>query len=200
MDSPSKLLQNLILAAEKFAYLLMVLPLGAVIGYLHLKHQRLKELSSNIEILESRAKELKSAHGKQERRWSVVQKSPPHYLAEVVEPLPLLSSEERRLTALARQYPDNRLIHNRLLFVQGEKNTIQFVEEMQRAGPFFQERDLAMHHPVQLNRHDLKTFLNLLEEPTTPKPLFIIKSFDLKKEELDEPIYTLLVNLIERSP
>lgn len=178
----------------------MILPLCGVMGYLHMQHERLKEISHNIEILASKAALLQRQKEEMIRRWDLVQKSPSRYLMQVVEALPLLAPEERRTRALAKQYPENRLIQGRLLFLQGEKNKIRFNEEIQRADLFFQERELALQHPVQMNGEDLKTFLHLIEDPLSPKPLLIFKSFDLKKEPADEPVYTVQAKLIERTP
>jgi hypothetical protein len=205
MDSPSKFLQNLISSAKKvkvsegFLISLALLPLCLILGYLYHKSARLHELAESADQLHAKASSLQSRLKAQEMRWALVQKSPPNYLTQAIESLPLLTPELRRIQALARQYPENALIQERLAFLQGDKNRIHFVKEAERAGPFFEEREHKMHTSVQMNEDDLKKFLFAIEGEE-PHPLLIIKHFELKKqkEKSDETVYNIQTELLTR--
>lgn len=205
MDSPSKFLQNLVLSAKKLKNLgffflpLLLLPLCGTVGYLHIKNLRLQELSQTINLLEKKADRLQRRKDQQEQRWALVKKSATHNLEHALAALPLLASEQQRVQALAKQYPGNRAIQDRLFFLKGEKNRIRLTKTAETAGSFFQEREYSLQNPVQMNMEDLKNFLFALEAPTQ---LIVIKTLDLKKhrDKTDETVYTVQAELIQKTP
>ncbi len=209
MDRTTRLLQNFIRLAKELRkssplllFLLCLAPLGLVLTLLQGKNDKLEIFSQRVEILEQKAASARQIKTKQESVWQLVQKSNPHYLTQVVEALPLLKSELHRVQALARRYPENRALQERLSFLQGDKNRIRFLPAMERSGSFFQETELKMQNTVQMNEDDLKTFLSAVEETAEDRPLLMIKSFELKKlkEKADETVYDVQVELIKRSP
>ncbi len=201
MDSLPKFLQNLIFSAKKlknlefFFFPLLLLPLCGVVGYLHIKNLRLKELSQTVELLEKKATLLQQRKDKQEERWALVKKSSPNELQQTLEAIPLLTAEQQRVQALAKQYPGNPAIQDRLSFLKGDKNRIRLIKGEER----LQEREYSLQNPVQMNTEDLKNFLSALEAKTQ---LIIIKTFDLKKhqDKTDEIVYTVQAELIQKSP
>jgi hypothetical protein len=197
MDSPSKLLQNGLLATKKLAFILMALPLCATLLVLKSKQSHLQNLKESVTILEKKAALLQKEHEAKELRWALVTQSPPDHLSHAIEALPLLSQEKKQLALLSRKYPDNIAIRNRLAFLQSGKNKIHFTEEAQRSGGSFHEKEVTMA-PVQMSPDDLRGFLEKVEGTTDPKPLYIIKDFSLKKER--EEVYSVQASLIVRTP
>jgi hypothetical protein len=208
MDRTRGFLQNIVLSAKNIRSksfiltALFLLPLCLAYGYLQGKDLDLKAFAQKIETLEQKARSLQRQAARQEKIWEQAKKSKPEYLSQAVEALPLLVPELHRVQALARQYPENRLLQDRLSFLQSEKNRIRFIQYMERTGPFFQEAELKMQNTVQMNENDLKNFLAAVEDANQERPILVIKDFDLKKqkEKADEAVYNIQVELIKRTP
>lgn len=210
MDRTTRLLQNFLRFAQSlrgisplFLLPLSLIPLCLVIGLLEIKNDKLKAWTERTELLEQKAISAEKLKTAQQLLWARVQKSNPQYLSQTVESLSLLVPELRRVQALARQYPDHRALHDRLSFLQGDKNKIRFSQTTERQGPFFHEAEIKMQNAVQMNETDLTQFLAALEDTESKeRPLLLIKDIDLKKlkEKADETVYTVQAEIIKRSP
>jgi len=172
-----------------------------VIWLLEEKNSKLKAWTEQTELLEQKAISSQRLQTTQQNLWQGVKKSHPQYLSQVIETLPLLGPELHRVQALARQYPENRALQERLSFLQGDKNRIRFTQEAQREGSFFLETDIKMQNTVQMNEEDLRKFLYAIEEQED-RPLLLVKDFDLKKvkEKADETVFIVQAELIKRAP
>jgi hypothetical protein len=208
MDRTKRVLQDLLRLTQSlrrisplFLLPLCLIPLCLVIVLLERKNGTLKTWTEQTELLEQKAISSHRLKAMQQQLWQRVQKSHPHYLSQVIEALPLLIPELRRVQALARQYPENRALQERLFYLQSDKNRIRFTQEAQREGPFFQETEIKMQNTVQMNEDDLRKFLYAIEEQED-RPLLLVKDFDLKKikEKADETVFTVQVELIKRAP
>ncbi|MBS0648418.1 MAG: hypothetical protein JSS10_04235 [Verrucomicrobia bacterium] len=210
MDRTTRILQNLLRLAQSlkrisplFLLPLSLIPLCLALVLLEIKNDKLKAWTERIELLEQKAISAERLKTAQQLLWTRVQKSNPQYLSEAVESLTLLAPELRRVQALAWQYPDHRALHDRLSFLQGDKNKIRFSQTVQRQGPFFHEAEIRMQNAVQMNESDLTQFLAALEDPESKdRPLLLIKDIELKKlkEKADETVYTVQAEVIKRSP
>ncbi len=207
MVSRTKLIQTLFQFAKNlktsiFLIPLSLIPLGWVVVVLEKENSHLKSAAQHIEILQRKAQTLQQKQTREEVVWKQVEKSDPLYLSQAVESIPLLVSELQRVQVLAKQYPEKRPLHERLAFLQSGQNQIRFVEKTQRKGPYFQETELKLQNPVQMNDEDLRKFLNSIEGKDPFKPLLIVKNFELKKkkEKGDEMIYNIQLELIKRMP
>ncbi len=208
MDRKSRLLQTYLRLAQdlKKSNPLLVLALGMVplclvIFHLEQKSIQIQAWTKKISDLEEKATLSENSKATRDTVWQSAKQSNPHYLSEVVETLPLLTPELSRVQALARQYPSNSALQERLSFLQGEKNKIRFIQQAQRSGSFFQETEYKMQNTVQMNEDDLKKFLAAVETDSKDRPLLIIKEFELKKlkEKADETVYNVQAELIKRS-
>jgi hypothetical protein len=210
MDRTTKLLQTLLRLTQDlkkinpfFLLVLGLVPLCLVIWRLEEKNRELQVWTKKIEFLEERALSAEKSKNTRNQLWARAQQSNSHYLSQVIETLPLLTPELNRVQALARQYPSNTALQERLSFLQGDRNRIRFIQQEQRAGPFFQETEHKMQNNVQMNEEDLKKLLFLIEDDQSKdRPLLIIKEFDLRKvkEKADEIVYNIQLELIKRSP
>ena len=209
MERTKRVLQNFICLAQdlrKSSPLLLLLlclaPLCLVVWVLQNKNDKLEMLVQKTEALEQKAISAHRLKTKQQTLWQHVQQSNPRYLEQVVEALPLLKSELHRVQALARQYPENRQLQERLSYLQGDQNRIRFVPSTERSGSFFQETELKMQNGVQMNEDDLKSFLTSIEETAEGRPLLIVKNLEIKKlkEKADETVYVAQVEIIKRLP
>lgn len=112
---------------------------------------------------------------------------------------PFLTPELKRVQALCRHYPDNRPLHERLQFLQGEENRIRWTVSVQREESSFHEKEFKMETAVQMNDDDLKKFLIAVEGDEAP--LLIMKEFHLSREQekADEIVYHIQAEIIHRS-
>lgn len=209
MDRKSRLLQTYLRLAQDLKksnpLLLLALglvPLCLVIFHLEQKSLQIQAWTKKISDLEERATLSENSKSTRDTAWQSAKQSNPHYLSEVVETLPLLTQELSRVQALAKQYPSNSALQERLSFLQGDKNKIRFIQQAERSGSFFQETEHKMQNAVQMNEDDLKQFLTAVEADSKDRPLLIIKEFELKKlkEKADETVYNVQAELIKRVP
>ncbi len=209
MDRKSRLLQTYLRLAQdlKKSNPLLVLALGMiplclVVFHLEQKSMQIQAWTRKISDLEEKATSSENSKSTRNVVWQSAKESNPHYLSKVVETLPLLTPELSRVQALARQYPSNSALQERLSFLQGDKNRIRFIQQAERSGSFFQETEHKMENTVQMNEDDLKKFLTALEADSKDRPLLIIKDFELKKlkEKADETVYNVQAELIKRVP
>lgn len=209
MDRKSRLLQNFIRLAQDLKksnpLLLLALgmiPLCLVVFHLEQKSIQIQAWTRKISDLEEKATSSENSKSTRDIVWNSAKESNPQYLSHVVEALPLLTPELSRVQALARQYPSNSALQERLSFLQGDKNRIRFLQQAERSGPFFQETEHKMQNTVQMNEDDLRKFLTAIEATSKDRPLLIIKEFELKKlkEKADETVYNVQAELIQRIP
>src|SRR5579872_1071625 len=158
MDRKSRLLQTYLRLAQdlKKSNPLLVLALGMVplclvVFHLEQKSLQIQAWTKKVSDLEERGASSENSKSTRDTVWQSAKQSNPHYLSEVVETLPLLTPELSRVKALARQYPSNSALQERLAFLQGDKNKIRFIEQAQRSGSFFQETEYKMQNTVQMN-------------------------------------------------
>ncbi len=163
---------------------------------------QLQAWTRKVSDYEDRATSSESSKIAQELVWQSAQQSNPQFLSQVIETLPLLTPELSRVQALAKQYPSNSALQERLAFLQGDKNRIRFIQQAERSGSFFQETEHKMQNTVQMNEDDLIKFLTAIEADSKDRPLLIIKEFELKKlkEKADETVYNVQAELIKRAP
>jgi len=163
------------------------------------RYTAIKTYRDEVAALEDRAASLnrqKTLRGRMEEQ---IRSAANNYVKEKVETLELLKDEKLRVAALAKQFPDNAFLKERLLFLESDQNQIQFVEE--RAG---KDLHLRLSHRVQMGLGDLKRFLETLEgdryDPTQHKPFLIIKKFDLLKcyEKGDEKVYSIHTEILQK--
>lgn len=209
MDLKSRLLQTFVRLAQdlKKSNPLLVLALGMiplclVVFRLEQKSMQIQAWTRKISDLEERAISSEDSKSAQDTLWQSVKQSNPQYLSQVIETLPLLTPELSRVQALAKQYPSNSALQERLSFLQGDKNRIRFTQQAERSGSFFQETEHKMQNSVQMNENDLIKFLTAIEADSKDRPLLIIKEFELKKlkEKADETVYNVQAELIKRAP
>lgn len=162
-------------------------------------HRKLNDYADEIAALSHQAKILQKQallHQKMEQQIKVAQRD---YLKNCVETLRLLQAEKARVTALAKQFPDNNSLKERLLFLEGEQNTIHFETVRER-----EETEYHLTHRVQMDLDDLKNFLEAADgdryDATQKKPFLLMKKFDLIKcyEKGDEKVYSIYAELVQK--
>ncbi len=209
MDLKSRLLQTFVRLAQdlKKSNPLLVLALGMiplclVVFRLEQKNMQIQAWTRKISDLEERAISSKTPNLLKIPSGSRLSKAIRSTFLKSVETLPLLTPELSRVQALAKQYPSNSALQERLSFLQGDKNRIRFTQQAERSGSFFQETEHKMQNSVQMNENDLIKFLTAIEADSKDRPLLIIKEFELKKlkEKADETVYNVQAELIKRAP
>ena len=139
---------------------LSLLPLLCVIWFMHEKIQEIKLLDQQVATLEKKAVFQKKQKEKRDLVWERAQKLDSHYLEKTFD---FLIPELKRVQVLCRQYPDNRALHDRLKFLQGEGNQIRWILSAEREESSFHEKEFKMETKVQMNDDDLRKFLVAVE-------------------------------------
>lgn len=196
MDSNARFLQNFVLSAKNLKQSLWIIPLFLIpllltIGVLHAQHSRLKIFSEQIDHLERKAALLCQQQSKQNEIRDLIKKRGPNYLSQTIESLPLLAAELQRVRALARHYPENSALQERLSFLQGEKNKIRFIE----VAP----HQFKLQNSVQMNTDDLRKFLLAVEGETYSGIQIHELSLKKHREKSDEWVYTLQTTLNQQN-
>lgn len=196
MDRNSRLLQNLFFSAKNLKQSLWIIPLFLiplllVMGILQAKHSRLKIFSEQIDQLERKSTYLQEQQTRQHEMLQRIEKRGPDYLSQTVEKLSLLAPEFQRVKALARQYPENLALQERLSFLQGDKNRIRLIE--------IAPHQFKLLSSVQMNAEDLRSFLLAVEGETFSG--IEIQELTLRKqrEKSDEWVYTLQATLNQKN-
>lgn len=182
-----------------FLIVFMMCAWGSVFFIALHRHHELDELSGEIGALTQRAEALEKEthlHKKMKEQIKVAQRD---YLKQSVETMQLLQAEKGRVTALAKQFPDNTSLKERLLFLEGNQNRIHF--DTIREGEGIEHH---LTHRVQMDLDDLKKFLEAVDgdryDATQKKPFLVTKKFDLIKcyEKGDEKVYSIYAELIQK--
>lgn len=199
LQSPKKLL-NIPFWIRLSGLILLMVCLWGITSFVTLTyHQKLNDLSDEICVLKRRAEALEKEtllHQKMKEQIKMAQRD---YLKQSVETLQLLQGEKGRVTALAKQFPDNSSLKERLLFLEGGQNHIHF--ETIREDDTFEHH---LTHRVQMDLSDLKKFLEAVDgdryDATQKKPFLLMKKFDLVKcyEKGDEKVYSIYAELIQK--
>jgi hypothetical protein len=160
-------------------------------------HQRIKDLSGEISVLTHRGEALEKQKILYEKMKKQILSAPRDYIKQTIETIPLLQGEHQRVAALAKQFPDNPSLKERLLFLESGQNQIRF----EHRGD---DLDLYLTHRVQMDLSDLRKFLEAVEgdryDATQKKPFLVMKKFDLLKcyEKGDEKVYSIHAELLEK--
>ncbi len=205
MDLSFKRLQNFFPAAIPFWVKLSCLMGALVICFsttcllIFSRHQKLNDLSLQISALAARAEGLQKQKQLHELMKKQVAKGEQGYIKKKVESIPLLQGEHIRVAALAKQFPDNAPLKERLQFLQSDQNRIVF--ESTKDETILEHR---LIHRVQMDVRDLRNFLEAVEgdryDATEHKPFLVMKKFDLIKcyEKGDEKVYSIHAELIQK--
>jgi hypothetical protein len=164
-------------------------------------HSKLRSFSKDITTLERKAHHLEKQKMIQRQIQQMQHQAYRDYLAQVVEPLPLLQQERERVASLTKQFPDNFSLKERLLFLDSDQNRIRFEQDLNRSGQYTECR---FAHVVQMDLSNLRKFLEAVEgdryDASQGKPLLLMKKFDLRKcyEKGDEKVYSIDVELLQK--
>lgn len=160
-----------------------------------------------VKELHKKAIEIGRKNEINEAIFSQIKESDPKYLQKELETLPLLESELKRLETILVHHKENPTLNQRLTFLKSRQNQFALKEIQRRTGDLFQEVELTLDHPVEMDDEDLKKTLASIEgipvssHPTKQgRPQILIREFDLTKEinNLGEEIFLIQCNLLKR--
>lgn len=187
MDFSFPRLQNLLPATIVVMFLCWS---GLCLTFWH-RYQKLKTLSSEVSVLIKQRDALEKQAHLHKRRQEQNTKAQPGYVKANIESISLLQEERLRVTALAKQFPDNTSLKERLSFLESDQNRICF------------NNHLIFKHRVQMDLSDLRKFLEAVEQDrydaTQGRPFLLMKKFDLVKcyEKGDERVYSIHAELMQ---
>ena len=186
---------------------LCLIPTALSLWILGQKKESLELAQSKISELLQKAIEVDRQSKINAAILTQIQESDPQYLQKELETLPLLESELKRLETVLTHHRDNAVLSRRLDFLHSGQNHISLNEIKRRTSEKFQEIDLLLSHPVEMDDDDLKIMLSTLEgipinnHLTKPgRPQILIRDFDLVKEinSLGEEVFLVKYQLLKR--
>jgi hypothetical protein len=190
-----------------FFFALVFLPLLTATLLLFLEHTELQNLQSRFS---NAARKEKIAFARKSRKERFLQRychADPYFIDHTIESFPLLQLEKGRLESMLYHpaFPESRLFKDRLAFI--DANRLSFVEENIQASAHIKEVDEKQRHPVQMDEHDLKKILSLIEDvpidtalASKNSPQILIKDFRLKKLQtpLQRDVFEVQMDLLKR--
>lgn len=196
-----------ILFSNPILFSLCLIPTLLALWLLQVKKQDLKIAQIKIEEIHKKAIEIDRHNEINAAIFAQIKGCDPKYLQKELATIPLLESELRRLETILVHHKDNAILHRRLDFLKSGQNNFSLNEAKRRTGEQFQEVDLSLAHPVEMDDEDIKHMLTFIEGipinnyPTKQgRPQLLIRNFDLVKEtnNLGEDIFLVKCNLLQR--
>ena len=163
------------------------------------KYHRVNQCAEEVALLCLRREALEKQKMLHKKMEAQISRGAKDYIKQSLESISCLQGEHLRVAALAKQFPDNPFLKERLLFLSSDQNQIHF--EQKREGS---EVHLHLSHRVQMDLNDLKTFLEAVEgdryDDRENKPFLVMKKFDLMKcyEKGDEKVYSIHAEIIQK--
>jgi hypothetical protein len=164
--------------------------------------ERVHEAEDRLETLHRKALNIRLQKEKESSFLKQMGEADPSYVDTHLNSLLFLEPEIKKWKAIATDGQGA----SRLDFLESG-NQFQLSDETIRSSGTLEEIEHKLQHPVEINTHDLKKTLSLIEgvaiPPFTPQegaPQFIIKQFDLSKKSVSsqEKVFVLNLQLIER--
>ena len=196
-----------LLFSNPILFSLCLIPTLLSLWFLQTKKQNLKIAQAKVEDIYKKAIEIDRQNKINDSIFTQIKDSDPKYLQKELESLPLLESELRRLETILVHHKENTILHRRLDFLKSGQNHFSLSEAKRRTGEQFQEVDLALAYPVEMDDEDIKKMLTSIEGvpiagyPTKQgRPQLLIREFDLVKEinNLGEEIFLVKCKLLKR--
>lgn len=158
--------------------------------YARIDQQELREKLNSLTMHTTLVEKTKL---EEDKRLEKLKTADPAYLEKVLAGLVFLEAEIKRLQ-LVKTDPNVK----RLRFFKERANSLQFIEENFRENLPFQETDIRLDHPVEMDSEDLKKLLKGIEEIEAPE--LVIKKFELsrKSPSPQEEVYLINFELIKR--
>ena len=128
----------------------------------------------------------------------------PFYIDKYLETLVFLEPEVDALQKIsqAKNFSDDEAIKNRLDFLTGSGNHLNFTEGVVQRYGTFQETTETLSHPLEVNLKDLHRILSRIEgvrvgeeEPLQGRPQLLILDFSLDKKKSGEKSEVFLLNM-----
>ncbi len=186
-----------------FFFALVFFPLLAAGLYLFLESSKLQSLEERFDSAVRKQRLFAQKEARKKRFLERYSNPDPYFLDREIESFPLLQNEKNRLLSLLDHpaFANSPLIKNRLK--QIEKNSLAFTEKNILTSSSMKETEETLRYPIQMDEHDLKTLLALIEDvsdKTTPRPQILIKDFFLKKIQtpLQTEVFEVEMNLLKR--
>lgn len=196
-----------LLFSNPILFSLCLIPTLLALWFLQIKKQNLKIAQIKVEEIHKQAIEIDRQNKINASIFTQIKESDPKYLQKELETLSLLESELKRLETILVHHKENTILNRRLDFLKSGQNHFLLSEGKKRLGEQFQEVDLTLAHPVEMDDEDLKKMLTSLEGvpinnyPTKHgRPQILIREFDLVKEinNLGEEIFLVSCKLLKR--
>ncbi|MCB1107571.1 MAG: hypothetical protein KDK76_05710 [Chlamydiia bacterium] len=189
-------------------YFCCLVPTFILLFSISQKKERFKEIKEEVSCLDVRMERVKELHKDQYAFFKAYGKNDHFFLDHEIESMELLKPEIEALRLVMNSPPfescDN--IKKRLEFLTKGGNRFVFSEGSRRVKNRIEEVELFQKRPVEINAHDLRKILTVVEgvkigeeKPPLGRPQLIVRRFHLNKKKLAErETYLLEMQLIKR--
>jgi hypothetical protein len=193
------------------AYLLILGAVPFVFAFMHFMGQRreVNGMQSLIDNIKERAYVLDKRQSRNIAVRDHFKDADPYYLDKQLETLRFLEPEIEGLQKLEsnKNYAGDENVKQRLDFLTGNMNTLQFSVGNVQSYQWVQESTDTLLHPVEVNVSDLKKILSLVEgvdippyAPPADRPHLLVIDFRLDKKEISpsNEVFVLNFKLLKR--
>lgn len=182
--------------------LLSLLLLAALIHHYVEKEREWCALKSTLLSLEGALKQRKAQEASRHSLRAAHLQKDPTYLERELGQLPLLQRERETLKPFVENnwLVGNEAVVQRYHFLSSKKNSLTFLEKEEASTKDLRESKSSLSAPVEVDTHDLKKVLHLLEGAEAQKPLLFISECALEKKSTPEgnEVWLLQLTLIKR--
>jgi len=172
------------------------------------KNEQFREVKGDVDCLAIKMERVKELQKDRSVFFKTYDNVDDYYIDNAIESLQFLSPETEALHLVMNSpaFESCDDIKRRLDTLTKGNNRFIFAEGNRRTGNQIEELELSQKRLVELNGHDLKRVLTVVEgvsigdlEPPKGRPQIIIKQFHLNKKKLAErETYQLEMQLIKR--
>ena len=188
---------------------LSLLPLVLILIFNHSMTKRACELDLRLKILENNARVLAKVQKQRDLFLREFGGADENFLANYIESEVLLSEDIHLLKKISRieEYATYKPIGERIAFLTGEKNKINFCQMAERKCDFYKEKLWHINSPVEMNCEDIKKILSRIEGvkidkylPNPLRPLMMITKFDvsLKPQDNHNKVFSVEMEILQR--
>lgn len=187
--------------SEKKLYSLTIsvlfIPIFVSFSLIYLKEKKLEDKAYMIQLIGQKAKTNYLLRSSVKDFLQIHKNSDQEYIENTLETLSFLQDEVQSLKPLLNHPAFQNSISQDRYKQLSTQNRLCFTEDQPKANKTCKETSLRQKDPIEVDKKDLATILQLIEEEKEKKPQLIIHNFSLEKTNNETVFLTL--DLLKRT-
>lgn len=172
-----------------------LLPIIGSSWYGFYRYQQLKEAEEKIEQLEMKAKKSASIRAKESDFMKKLKEGDPVFLKKQLDGLKFLQKEQHCVSQLL----EDKALFSSLSLIQRDRdldtNRCVFEHDIVSQNQNMEERLYNLAYPVEMDKEDLKAFLEIVELPSYKmRPPMYFKKFTINKKNITDNYFVYEVD------